>query len=107
MKIKWQNDVYEVRALNAKEYLAIEKIVRQAKDIATDEPLSMEGGDFTIGLVVASTTKQDMQHLDWDEVVKMPAKLFQALSKAANDLNILSAKEEQELFFESSTAEEE
>ena len=102
MKLKWIESVYEIRELNAKEYLEIEKIVRDAKDFPSDVPLEMEPGDFSIGLIVASVKLND-EKLAWGQVVEMPAKLFQALSNRTNELNVLSPKEERSLFFESST----
>jgi len=102
MRLKWADSVYEIRELNAKEYLEIEKIVRDAKDWPLDTPLAMEPGDFSIGLIVASV-KADDEILSWKRVVEMPAKLFQALSNRTNELNVLSPKEERSLFFESST----
>jgi len=105
--MKWGDFIYQVRELNAKEYLGIEGIVRKAKDYSADAPLAMEPGDFSIGLIVASVVKtkegnDDWEGLVWEEVAEMPAKLFQALSNKTNALNVLSPKEEHSLFFESS-----
>jgi len=101
MRLKWADSVYEVRPLNAKEYMGIERIIRGAKALEVDEPLNMDGGDFTAGLIVACTTKDD-KALTWAEVEEMPAKLFQAISNVASELNTLRPKEEEALFFGSS-----
>ena len=102
MKLKWEGSVYEVRGLNAKEYMGIERIIRAAKKLDANAPLDMDGGDFTAGLIVACVLKDDCS-LTWAEVGELPAKLYQALSNAASKLNTLAPKEEEALFFESST----
>jgi len=102
-KLKWGDSTYEVRELNAKEYIGIDRIIRDVKKIKDDEPLNMDGGEFTLGLIVACT-KKDGRPLKWAHVEKMPAKLFQAISNMATKLNTLMPKEEEAFFFESSTA---
>lgn len=104
-KLKWEGSVYEVKELNAKEYIGIDRIIRDAKDIKADEPLVMDGGEFTLGLIVACATK-DGKPLKWEHIEGMPAKLFQAISNMATKLNTLMPKEEEALFFESSTVED-
>ncbi len=104
MKLKWEGSVYEVRELNAKEYIDIERIIRAAKKLEANAPLDMDGGDFTAGLIVACVLKDDAS-MTWAEVGELPAKLFQAISNAASELNTLRPQEEKALFFESSMEE--